>query len=137
VVAAATTISAGWWGARRSRRVPDRRALAAAVAGVALVGGCFAVAIAARVDAARHHPVTEHFGTITSVTVMPAETPRVFDGARTMIRGTLLAFDGAESSGDVVVFASGADYSRLTAGQPAAFHAQISRPKRRDLTVAV
>ncbi|PRC52833.1 competence protein, partial [Mycobacterium sp. ITM-2017-0098] len=42
-----------------------------------------------------------------------------------------------ESSGDVVVFASGADYSRLTAGQPAAFHAQISRPKRRDLTVAV
>jgi competence protein ComEC len=137
VVAATATMAVGWWGARRSRRVPDRRALASGVAGVVLVGGCFAVAIAARVDAARHHPITERFGTVTSVTVMPAETPRVLDGSRTMIRGTLLALDGAESSGDVVVFASGADYSRLTAGQPAAFRAQVSRPKRHDLTVAV
>ena len=54
-----------------------------------------------------------------------------------MFRGSLLELDGAQSSGKVMVFASGAGYSRLTAGQPAAFRAQISMPKRRDLTVAV
>ncbi len=136
-VAAVTTIAAGWWGVRHSSGTRDRRALTAGAAAVVLVGGCFAIAIAARVDAAHDHPITGHFGTITSVTVMPAETPRSLDGSRTMIRGSLVALDGAESSGDVVVFASGAGYSRLTAGQPAAFRAQVSRPKRRDLTVAV
>lgn len=136
-VAVAATVAAAWWGTRQGRTALDRRALTAAVAGVALVGGCFAAAVAVRVDAARHHPITRHFGTVAAVTVIPAETPRVLDGARTMIRGSLVALDGAESSGDVVVFASGAGYARLTAGQPAAFRAQISRPTRRDLTVAV
>lgn len=135
--AVATTAAVGWWGARRRRGALDRRALAAGVAAVALAGGCFAIAVAVRMDAALHHPVTRYFGDVTSVTVMPNETPRVLEGARTMIRGSLVALDGAPSSGDIVVFASAADYSTLSAGQPVAFRAQVSRPKRRDLTVAV
>ncbi|MFB1296986.1 ComEC/Rec2 family competence protein [Mycobacterium sp. pW049] len=135
--AVACTVLAGWWGARRSAGGLDRRALAAGVLAVALVGGGFAVAVSVRVGAVHDHPITTYFGSITSVTVKPAETPRVLVGGRTMIRGSLLVLDGAETSGDVLVFASGADYSTLTAGQPAAFRAQVGRPKRRDLTVAV
>lgn len=136
-VAAAATAAAGWWGSRRGGGAVDRRALTAGVAAVAIVGGCFAIAIAARVDAVRHHPVTAYYGTTTSVTVMPSESPRVVQGARLLIRGSLVMLDGVESSGDVVVFASGSGFSGVTAGQPAAFRAQIARPKRRDLTVAV
>lgn len=136
-VAVACTAAAGLWGTRSSRTVPGGRALAAGVAAVGIVGCCFGIAVAARVDAARHHQVTRHFGTLTSVTVMPTETPRVVAGARTLIRGSLVMLDGAESSGDVVVFASEADYAGLTAGQPASFRAQVGRPTRRDLTVAV
>jgi competence protein ComEC len=40
-------------------------------------------------------------------------------------------------SGRVVGFASMAGFGELAAGQPAAFKARISRPTRRDLTVAV
>lgn len=137
VGAVALTAGAGWWAARRSAGGPDRRALTTGVLAVTLVGIGFAVAVTVRVGAVQSHPVTEYFGSITYVTVMPSETPRVLDGGRTMIRGSLLMLDGVESSGDVVVFASGADYSMLTAGQPAAFRAQVGRPKRRDLSIAV
>ena len=54
-----------------------------------------------------------------------------------MFRGSLQAVDTDEMSGQVVVFASIAGFAELTAGQPAAFKARISRPTRRDLTVAV
>ncbi|MDW5612228.1 ComEC/Rec2 family competence protein [Mycolicibacterium sp. D5.8-2] len=135
-VAAAALI--GWWAARRRfRGGADRRALASAVVAVAVVGSGFAVAVSLRVDAAAEHAITGYFGSDTSVVVTPSETPRVLDGGRTMIRGALVALAGAPSSGDVLVFASGAGYANLTAGQPAAFRARVSRPKRRDLTVAV
>lgn len=137
VGAVAITAVAGWWGAHRSADGLDRRALGAGVLAVVLVGSGFAVAVTVRVGAVQSHPITGYFGAITSVTVMPSETPRVLAGGRTMIRGSLLTLDGAESSGDVLVFASGSDYSMLTAGQPAAFRAQVGRPKRRDLSVAV
>ncbi|MDA2890142.1 ComEC/Rec2 family competence protein [Mycolicibacterium sp. BiH015] len=137
VSAVALTAGAGWWAARRGAGVRGRRALTTSVLAVALVGIGFAVAVTVRVGAVQSHPVTQYFGSITSVTVMPSEAPRVLDGGRTLIRGSLLVLDGAETSGDVVVFASGADYAMLTAGQPAAFRAQVGRPKRRDLSIAV
>lgn len=133
--AVATTAAAGWWGGRGGRA--DRRALAAGIAAVLLVGGGFAVAVALRVDQVRHHPVTGYLGESITVVVAPTETPRVIAGSRMMFRGSLLRLDGAQSSGRVLVFASGAGYARLAAGQPAAFRARVSAPKRRDLTVAV
>ncbi|HYJ54414.1 MAG TPA: ComEC/Rec2 family competence protein [Mycobacterium sp.] len=134
-VSVATTAAAGGWG--NCGRTADQRALAAGVSAVLLVGGGFAVAVTLRVDEVRHHAVSGHLGEVTAVVVAPTETPRVLAGARMMFRGSLLELDGAQSSGKVMVFASGAGYSRLTAGQPAAFRARITMPKRRDLTVAV
>lgn len=135
-VAVATTAAAGWWGGR-GRRLADQRALAAGVAAVLMVGVGFAVAVALRANEVRHHPVMGHLGEVVAVVVIPTETPRVLRGGRAMFRGTLRVLDGAPSSGKVVVFASGAGFSRLIAGQPAAFRAQVGAPKRRDLTVAV
>ncbi len=134
-VTATTTAAAGWWGSRGGRP-GDRRAVAAGVAAVLLVGGGFAVAVVLRADEVRHHPIRGHLGGVTAVVVTPTETPRLLKGGRLMFRGSLLTLDGAQSSGKVVVFASGAAFSGLIAGQPAAFRAQVSMPKRRDLTVA-
>ncbi|MDG4667684.1 ComEC/Rec2 family competence protein [Mycobacterium sp. 236(2023)] len=138
-VAAAVTTTAvtGWWGARRRPGGLDRKVLATGVLAVLIIGAGFAVAVLLRVQAVRDHAITQYVGGITSVTVTASETPRVLDGGRTLIRGRLVVLDGTESSGDVVVFASGADYATLTAGQPAAFRAQVGRPTRHDLSVAV
>ena len=135
--AAAVTAAAGWWSTRGHRRDADLRAVAAGTAAVALVGAGFAVATGLRAQQAREHPVTHHVGTTLTVVVAPTETPRVLDGGRVMFRGSLLQVAGARSSGRVVVFASGPGYARLAAGQPAAFGAEVSAPRRRDLTVAV
>lgn len=134
VAAVGVALAAGWWGTRAGG---ERKPIVAGVAAVALVGGGFAVAIAVRVDAVADHPIARHVGSDTSVVVTPSETPRILAGGRTLIRGALVQLDGAPSAGDVVVFASGAAYASLTAGQPARFRARVSRPKRRDLTVAV
>ena len=45
--------------------------------------------------------------------------------------------DGHEAAGRVVVFASAAAFSELSAGRPVGFRAQVGRPTRQDLTVAV
>lgn len=136
-VAVGVTAAVGWWAARRTAAEAPRHGRAAATVAVALIGAGFAVAVTARVDAAGDHPITGRVGSVVEVTVTPADTPRVLAGGRTMIRGTLVRLDGAPSSGDVVVFAAAGDYARLSAGQPAAFRARVSRPTRRDLTVAV
>lgn len=137
--AVAATVAAGWWASRR--RVPvarvERGSMLIAATAVALVGGGFAVAVCLRVDAVRHHPVTTHVGSVVEVVVTPDESPRVLDGGRTMFRATLARLDGDPSSGAVLVFASGADYAALQAGRPAGFRARVSRPSRRDLTIAV
>ena len=137
VLASAATAAAGWSGGARRRETVHQRALAAGVAAVVLVGGGFAIAVALRVNAVHHHRILGHLGEATAVVVTPIETPRLLEGGRTMFRGSLLQLDGARSSGRVVVFASGAGFARLIAGQPAAFRAQVSPPKRRDLTIAV
>lgn len=135
-VAVVATVAAGWWGSRGGGS-GHWRALAAAVATVFLVGAGFAVAVMMRADEVRHHRILGHLGEVTDVVVTPTETPRMLEGGRLMFRGSLLALDGVQSSGNVFVFASGAGFSRLIAGQPAAFRARVGLPKRRDLTVAV
>ncbi|MCH9769077.1 MAG: ComEC/Rec2 family competence protein [Actinomycetia bacterium] len=135
-VAVVTTAAAGWRGSRGGRS-GHRRALAAGVATVFLAGAGFAVAVMLRVDEVRHHRILGHLGEVTGVVVTPTETPRPLKGGRLMFRGSLLALDGVQSSGNVFVFASGAGFSRLIAGQPAAFRARVGLPTRRDLTVAV
>ncbi|MEH3143081.1 MAG: ComEC/Rec2 family competence protein [Mycobacterium kyogaense] len=135
----AGTLAAGWWASRRrgdAARADRKPVLVAAVA-VALVGSGFAIAVCLRVDAVRHHLVTTRLGSVAEVVVTPDETPRALEGGRTMFRGSLARLDGAPSSGAVLVFASGADYAALQAGRPAGFRARVSRPSRRDLTVAV
>lgn len=138
-LAAAVTVTAavGWWGSRGEGRPADRRALGTGVAAVLVLGGGMSVAVWLRVDEVRHHAVSGYFGEVATVIVTPTETPRVLAGGRTMFRGSLLELAGSRSSGRVVVFASGGEYSRVMARQPVAFRAQISEPKRRDLTVAV
>ena len=90
-----------------------------------------------RVDQLLHHPIVDRYGTVATVIVTPSETPRQLSGARLMFRGSLLLVDEDEISGRVTVFASVTGFGGLTAGQPAAFKARISRPRRRDLSVAV
>ncbi|HYO00808.1 MAG TPA: ComEC/Rec2 family competence protein [Mycobacterium sp.] len=104
---------------------------------VAAVGVAFAAAVALRVDDVHHHPIVSHYGTTATVVVVPSESPRFLGATRMMFRGTVISLDGQRTGGRVVVFASAIDYGDVTAGRPAAFHARISRPTRRDLSVAV
>lgn len=134
-VSVTTTAAAGWWAGRC--RSAGTRAWIGGVAAVLMVGGGFAAATALRVDAVDDHPIAERLGGVVSVVVTPTETPRMLDGGRVMFRGSLLRLGDGQSSGKVLVFASGAGYPELTAGQPAAFRARVGEPRRRDLTVAV
>lgn len=134
-VAAAT--AAAWWANSPRRSRNSLRITAAGAAAIALVGVGFAVAVQLRVEQLRHHPLVDRYGTVTVVIVTPTQTPRPLGSGRLMFRGSLQAIDTHEISGRVVVFASVAGFAELTAGQPVAFKARISRPNRRDLTVAV
>ena len=135
-VAVASAAAVGWWWRGRDEGVGDR-AIGAGVLAVAVVGAAFAISVGLRVDALRHHPITERYGTVASVVVTPDESPRALGGNRIMFRATLREVDGLEVSGRVVVFASAAAFSELSAGRPVAFAARIGRPTRRDLTVGV
>jgi competence protein ComEC len=137
LLSAIAIASAAAWLGRRRGRGDAARMTAAGVMAVALVGLGFSVAVALRVEQARHHPLVERYGSVVSVIVTPSESPRSLNGSRLMFRGSLQAVGGDESSGRVVVFASGGGYAGLTAGRPAAFKARVSRPMRRDLSVAV
>ena len=135
VATMATTIA--WWASARREAGTGARMTAAGTVAVALAGLGFAVAIQLRVDHARHHPIADRFGTIAAVIVTPSESPRSLGGNRMMFRGSLRSVESDEMSGRVVVFTSVTGFTELTAGQPAAFDARITRPTRRDLTVAV
>ena len=136
-IAIAAAAAAAWWANRPSRSRGSLRMTAAGAAAIALVGVGFAVAVQLRVEQLRHHPLVDRYGTVKVVVVTPTETPRPLGSGRLIFRGSLDAVDTDEISGRVVVFASVAGFAELTAGQPAAFKARISRPTRRDLTVAV
>ena len=103
---------------------------------VAVIGAAFTVAVWLRVDDVRHHPIATHYGTMATVVVTPSESPRLLRGARMLFRGNLNSLEGQRTEGRVVVFASAIDYGDLTAGRPATFLARISRPTRRDLSIA-
>ncbi|MCV7015909.1 ComEC/Rec2 family competence protein [Mycolicibacterium madagascariense] len=105
-----------------------------AVLAVAVIGIGFAVAVALRVDRVHHHPIASRHG--ATVTVAPTESPRYVNG-RMMFRANLIDVDGERSDGRVVVFAPAFDFADVTAGRPATFRARVSRPTRRDLSVAV
>jgi competence protein ComEC len=135
VVAATVAATAlGWW-IRRGSPEP-RPAVWPGVVAVATVGVAFAISMMLRVQELSQHPIVARYGTTAAVIVSPVESPRALGGARMMFRGSLLALDGSESSGRVIVFASVSGYDGLIAGRPAAFQARIGRPVRSDLTVA-
>ncbi len=135
--AVAAASATAWWGGRRRAPRGGVRMTAAAVVAIALTGLGFAVAVQLRAEQIRHHPLVDRYGDVAAVIVTPSETPRSLGGGRLMFRGSLRYVAGDEMSGRVVVFASMAGFAELAAGQPAAFKARISRPIRRDLTVAV
>lgn len=140
VLLSAAVAAAGataWWSGRGRARHDGARMTAAAVVAIALVGLGFGVAVQLRVEQVRSHPLVHRYGDVTAVIVTPDETPRSLGGGRLMFRGSLRAVDADEMSGRVVVFGSVVGFGELTAGQPAAFKARLSRPTRRDLTVAV
>ena len=136
LVAIAATASV-WWRSARPEAGTGVRMTAAGTVAVAVAGLGFALAIQLRVDHARHHPIVNRYGGVATVIVTPTETPRSLGGGRMMFRGSLQAVDSDEMSGRVVVFTSVGGFTDLTAGRPAAFDARITRPTRRDLTVAV
>lgn len=139
LAALCAAVAAGWWAARGrpERRRPRIRAAAAGVLGAAVVGAGFGIAVGLRSEAVRTHPVSQRFGTTAWVTVVPVESPRQISSGRLMIRADLVDIAGSQMSGAVIVFASAADFAEVSVGGPARFRARISRPARRDFTVAV
>jgi competence protein ComEC len=137
VLAVALTAVTGRWADRHRETGADGGAVAAGVVAVAVLGAGFAVAIGLRVGEMRHHPIVERYGTIATVVVAPAETPKSLGGSRLMFRGSLQSIDDRETFGRVVVFTHTVEFAELTAGRPASFRARIGRPTRRDLTIAV
>lgn len=129
---------AGWLvcGGRALFARPVFRAAGRGLLSVALAGVGFGVAVGVRAHAVDHHPIGQLFGTTAWVTVLPEESPRAVAGGRLMFRAHLARVADAEVTGRVVVFGQGADFGELAAGQPSRFRARISRPTRRDLTVA-
>lgn len=123
-----------WLAGRRSARL---RAATAGVVGVAAVGAGFGLAVGLRGDAVAQHPLTRLFGSTVAVSVRPTEAPRAAGSGRVMFRADILDTAGAGSGGRVVVFGPAHDLAALTVGRPARVRARVSRPTRRDLTVAV
>ncbi len=139
VVLATVVVAAGaaaWWGSRPHRGDSGARMTASGAAAILLVGSSFGIAVLLRVEQASSHPLTERDGDIARVVVTPSESPRSVAGGRMMFRGSVQVVDSVEMSGRVIVFAPVAGYAELSAGQPAAFSARVTRPGRRDLTVA-
>jgi len=132
-------IAAGWWLAGRllGRRFPLLTAGAAAVAGTAVIGAGFGLAVGLRSDASTQHPLAQQRGATAWVTVTAADATRRAGPGRVMFRANLSKVDDREMSGAVTVFAKAVDFADLTAGQPVRFRARIAAPARRDLTVAV
>jgi len=127
--------------ARRPGASAWLQAVSAGLVAIGVVGAGFGFAIALRVDAVGHHPITRAYGTVGLVTVTPDESAVSLGSGRLMFRATLQRLRAEEISGRVVVFARASDFGPQTGavmvGQPVRFAAHITRPTRRDLTVAV
>lgn len=125
-----------WWLSAMSSRHKGIRTASAAVIGAAIIAAAFGLSTALRCEAVEGHPLRTRVGTLVWVTVEPVEIPRRAGPARVMFRGDLTAVGDAHSTGAVTVFAPGVDFGQLGPGQPARFKARVSRPGRRNLTVA-
>lgn len=112
------------------------RVAGAVVAAAAVVGMGFSVAVSLRSTSVRQHPVVERFGSAATVTVVPSESPLTIGGGRLLIKADLRLVDNVQTRGRVVVFAPVSHYHGIGVGQPLRFRARISKPTRRDLTVA-
>jgi competence protein ComEC len=134
--ALATAAGVLWWCAERGRRAPSP-VIGASLAAVGMAAAGFGCAVALRAEAVRHHPITAVFGTVAQVTATPSESALPAGSRRLLFRATLQRVDAAAVSGRVVVFAPTADFAAVMVGQPMVFRARITRPTRRDLTVAV
>ncbi len=137
VVLAAVSGALAWHTARRPDRRGRRRAISAGLLAIGVVGAGFGFAVALRADAIDHHPITADFGAAVPVVVTPTETPVALGSGRLMFRAALQRLRDDQMSGRVVVFARASDFGDIMVGQPVAFTARVSRPSRRDLTVAV
>ena len=113
------------------------RIVTTALLAASLTGAGFGVAINLRTNSIDEHPILDRLGSGVEVMVVPTESPRPIGTGRMLIPANLRAVDGHRMRGRVVVFAPIPGFSRVIVGQPLSFHATISRPKRRDLTVAV
>jgi competence protein ComEC len=113
------------------------RAVGVGLVAAGVVGAGFGFAIALRANAVAHHPITGVFGTAAEVVVTPTESTLSVGHGRLMFRATLRQLGHDEISGRVVVFAPARDFTAVMVGQPVRFRARITRPTRRDLTVAV
>ena len=134
-----SAVGIGWWMLQRrcGTRRPVLRAATAGVIGAAVIGTGFGAAVSLRSDAVEQHRLTRSFGDSAAVTVIATEGPRAAGTARVVFHADLAALDGEPAAGRVVVFASAFDVPAVSAGRPVRLRARISRPTRRDLTVAV
>jgi competence protein ComEC len=135
VCAAGTALGILLW--RIGHRSPRMRAVGVGVVAVGVVGAGFGFAIALRADAVARHPIAAGFGTAAQVVVTPSESALSVGRGRLMFRATLQQLGQNRISGRVVVFAPARDFNAVMVGQPVRFRARITRPTRRDLTVAV
>ncbi|ORB18862.1 competence protein [Mycobacterium noviomagense] len=112
------------------------RTVGVCLLGSGVVGAGFGFAIALRAEAVDHHPITAAFAHAVPVTVTPNESAISVGHGRLLFRATLERLADHEMSGRVVVFAPVTDFGEVMVGQPVRFTARITRPTRRDLTVA-
>jgi competence protein ComEC len=118
-------------------RMTAHRAVSTGLIAVSVVGVGFGLAVMMRANGVRDHPVTQLFGTAAEVTVTPSESPRSLGPGRVLFRAGLVSVEGHETNGRVTVFASALGFGQVHAGQPIRFRARLSRPTRRDLSVAL
>jgi competence protein ComEC len=132
---AASAAGALLW--RFGPRRPRSRAIGVGLVAAGVVGAGFGFAIALRVNAVAHHPITTAFGTTVEVALTPTESAVSVGHGRLLFRARLRQLGGDETSGRAVVFAPARDFGAVMVGQPMRFRARITAPTRRDLSVAV
>jgi competence protein ComEC len=113
------------------------RAVGIGLVATGLIGAGFGFAIALRVNAVAHHPITAAFGSTVEIAVTPVESPRSIGHGRLLFGANLRRLGRDETSGRAVVFAPERDFAAVMVGQPMRFRARMTAPTRHDLTVAV
>jgi len=116
--------------------VRDRLASVSAVLAVCAVGAGFGCAIALRAGDVARHPLATRLGDVVDVTVTPSESPRAIGHGRMWFSANLQRLGEDRSGGRVTVFVPALDFAEAAPGRPVRFRARVTKPHRRDLTVA-